>query len=51
MNEMRYKLGIRLEMLHKSIVYDLYEIRWQQVVTPQSSFYLHCESKSLLVLV
>ena len=37
MNEMHYKLGIRLQILHKSIVYELYEIGWQQVIIRQSS--------------
>ena len=38
MNETHYKLGIRLQMLHKSIVYDLYEIRWQQVIIWEKFF-------------
>ena len=37
MMETRYKLEFRLQMLHKSFVYDLYEIRWQQVKIRQSS--------------
>ena len=37
MIETCYKLNFRLQMLHKSIVYDLYEIGWQQVVIWQSS--------------
>ena len=36
MNEMHCKLGIRPQMLHKSIVYALYKIGWQQVVIQQS---------------
>ena len=32
-------------MLYKSIVYELYEIGWQQVII-QESFYLHCESET-----
>ena len=37
MIEMHYKLEIRLQMLYKSIVYDLYEIGWQHVIIQQSS--------------
>ena len=37
MVEMHYKLEFRLQMLHKSVVYDLYEIGWQQVVIWQIS--------------
>ena len=37
MIEMHCKLEFRLQMLHKSIVYDQYEIGWQQVVIWQSS--------------
>ena len=29
MIETHYKLDFRLQMLHKSIVYDLYEMGWQ----------------------
>ena len=34
------KLGFRLQMLHKSIVYELYEIGWQQVVIQWNSLLL-----------
>ena len=51
MNGTRNKLGIRLQMLHKSIVYELYEIRWQQVIIWQNFCYLHCESKTFTCMI
>ena len=44
MIETCYKLKFRLQMLHKSIVYDLYETRWQQIII--EVLYLHCESET-----
>ena len=51
MTEMHYKLGNRLQMLHKSVVYELYEIGWQQVIIRQSFATRTVSPKLNLILI